>query len=60
MGEDNGEQLISFFLYSLFIYPITNYLISPHRSYPKWKGALYAITFLLGVAVLHMVTIIYI
>mmetsp|Transcript_21976 Transcript_21976/g.36812 ORF Transcript_21976/g.36812 Transcript_21976/m.36812 type:complete len:391 (-) Transcript_21976:117-1289(-) len=51
---DNGEQLISFFVYSLFVYPVTNYLVSPQRSYPRWKAALYAVVFLLVVSTLHM------
>ena len=44
------EQLISFFAYSLFIYPVTNWLVSPQRSYSRWKGALYAIIFLGGIS----------
>ena len=54
-ADDGSSQLISFFVYSLFIYPITNYLVSPTRSYPRWKGAIYAVLFLLAVSTLHMV-----
>ena len=54
-GEDGYEQLVHFFAYSLFIYPITNWLVSPHRTYPRWKGALYAAIFLLGITVAQMV-----
>lgn len=50
-----GEQLVSFFLYSLFIYPVTNYIVSPQRKYPRWRSAAYAIIFLIVVAALHMV-----
>ena len=49
------EQLISFFLYSMFIYPVTNYLVSSKRSYARWKGALFAILFLATISVAHMV-----
>lgn len=55
-SSDTGEQLVSFFLYSLFIYPVTNYIVSPQRKYPRWKAALYAILFLAGVATLHLVS----
>lgn len=51
------EQLISFFAYSFFIYPVTNYLVSPHREYNKksqWKGVVYAILFLATLSTLHM------
>ena len=48
------EQLVSFFAYSFFIYPVTNYLISPSRPYRRWQGALYAVLFLLLVSVLHL------
>jgi hypothetical protein len=51
----SGEQLVSFFLYSLFIYPVTNYIVSPQRKYPRWRAASYAIIFLLTVSTLHMV-----
>jgi hypothetical protein len=51
----SGEQLVSFFLYSLFIYPVTNYIVSPQRKYPRWRAAAYAIIFLLTVSTLHMV-----
>jgi hypothetical protein len=46
---------VSFFLYSLFIYPVTNYLVSPKRSYPRWKGACYAMLFLVAISSVHMV-----
>ncbi len=49
------EQLISFFAYSFLIYPITNYLVSPHRKYKRFYGVLYAIAFLGIVSYLHMV-----
>ena len=48
------EQLVSFFLYSLFIYPVTNYLVSAKRAYPRWKGACYAILFLAIISTVHM------
>jgi hypothetical protein len=51
------EQLVSFFLYSLFIYPVTNYLVSPTRAYPRWKGACYAILFLALISAAHMVLV---
>ena len=57
--SESGDQLVSFFLYSLFIYPVTNYIVSPQRKYPKWKAALYAVLFLAGVAALHMVSLIF-
>eukprot|EP01038_Epipyxis_sp_PR26KG_P015673 gene15673-21199_t len=53
-SSNSGEQLISFFLYSLFIYPVTNYIISPKRGLPKWKSALYAMLFLAAVTIIHM------
>ena len=49
------EQLISFFAYSMFIYPVSNYLVSPKRQYPRWKGALYAILFLAAISGLHII-----
>eukprot|EP01035_Chromulina_nebulosa_P018450 gene18450-24157_t len=48
------DQLVSFFLYSFFIYPITGYLVSSHRKYPRWHGAVYAVLFLLAIALFHM------
>lgn len=54
---DSSEQLVSFFLYSLFVYPVTNYIITAHKNSSRWKGALYAIAFLLSVSVLHMVSV---
>lgn len=53
MAEE--DRLVSFFVYSLFVYPATNYIVAPQRKYPKWKGALYAVLFLLAVSALHMV-----
>lgn len=55
MSAESGEQLVSFFLYSMLIYPITNYIVSPKRRYPKWKAALYAIGFLGLVSTIHLV-----
>ena len=49
------EQLVSFFLYSMFIYPVTNYLVSPKRTYSRWKGAFYAIFFLALISTCHVV-----
>ena len=54
---DSSEQLVSFFLYSLFVYPVTNYIITAHKSSSRWRGALYAIAFLFSVSVLHMVSV---
>ena len=54
-SAETGEHLVSFFLYSLFIYPITNYIVSPQRKYPRWKAALYAVLFLGAVATIHLV-----
>ena len=51
----NGEQLVSFFIYSLFVYPVTNYIVAPQRKYPKWKAALYAVLFLLAISIIHVV-----
>ena len=48
------EQLISFFVYSMFIYPISNYLVSAQRPYPRWKGAVYAMLFLLAISGCHI------
>lgn len=45
---------MAFFAYSFFIYPVTNYLISPARPYRRWQGALYAVLFLVLVSVLHL------
>jgi hypothetical protein len=53
---ESGDQLVSFFVYSLFVYPVTNYIVAPQRKYPKWKAAFYAVLFLLAVSTLHMVT----
>eukprot|EP01032_Pedospumella_encystans_P015473 gene15473-17693_t len=52
---EGGDQLVSFFAYSLFVYPVTNYIVSPQRKYPRWKAALYAVVFLLAISTLHMV-----
>lgn len=41
-GNSQDEQLISFFVYALFIYPVTDYLISPSRSWSRWNGIMYA------------------
>ena len=49
------EQLISFFAYSMFIYPVTNYLVSPKRNYARWKGVLYAIFFLAFISGCHII-----
>jgi len=54
--SDSSEQLVSFFLYSLFVYPVTNYIINAYKSSSRWRGAFYAIAFLFSVSVLHMVT----
>eukprot|EP01035_Chromulina_nebulosa_P030852 gene30852-41042_t len=53
-GNDGGDQLISFFLYSFVIYPVTNYIVSPQRSYSRWRAAAYAFIFLIGISTLHM------
>jgi len=47
------EQLISFFAYSMFIYPVTNYLVSPKRKYSRWLGAVYAMLFLVAISMCH-------
>ena len=49
------DQLVSFIAYSFLIYPITGYLVSPSRPYPRWQGAIYAIIFLFTIAIAHMV-----
>eukprot|EP01041_Mallomonas_annulata_P000918 gene918-1781_t len=49
------EQLISFFAYSMFIYPVTNYLVSPKRKYSRWMGAFYAMGFLVLISCCHVV-----
>lgn len=49
------EQLVSFFLHSMFVYPVTNYLVSHNRSYARWKGACYAIMFLAMISTCHVV-----
>lgn len=49
------EQLISFFAYSMFIYPVINYLVSPKRPYARWKGALYAMLFLGLISGVHII-----
>ena len=49
------EQLVSFFLHTMFVYPVTNYLVSPRRSYARWKGAGYAILFLAVISIGHVV-----
>lgn len=54
--SENENQLITFFLYSLVIHPIANYIISPKRKYPRWRGILYTIIFLLSVSILHHVS----
>lgn len=54
MSGSTEDQLVSFFAYSFFIYPVTNYLISPARNYPRWRGAVYAIVFLLSISLLHI------
>lgn len=40
------EQLVHFFAYSIFVYPITNWLASPRRGWSRFYGALLAATFL--------------
>jgi preprotein translocase subunit Sec63 len=50
------EQLISFFAYSMLIYPITSYLISSKRGYSRWKGAIYAVLFL---SIIFLIQILY-
>ena len=49
------EQLISFFAYSMFIYPVTAWLVSPRRSYGRWKGAIYAMLFLAAIFFVQLV-----
>ena len=48
------EQLVHFFAYSIFVYPITNWLASPRRGWSRLYGAMLAATFLGTVAILHM------
>ena len=48
------DQLISFFAYSFFIYPVINFLVSPKRPYAKWKGAIYAGIFLAAISGMHI------
>ena len=38
----------------MFIYPVTNYLVSPKRQYARWKGAIYAMSFLFLISGLHI------
>jgi hypothetical protein len=52
-----SDQLISFVLYSMFIYPITNYLLAKKRPYKRWRGVVYTILFLIFVSGLQMVDI---
>lgn len=54
--DDSGDQLVSFFLYSLFIYPVTNYLVSPQRKYSRWRAIFYAVAFLGIVTTVHIVS----
>jgi hypothetical protein len=49
------EQLISFFGYSMFIYPVTAWLVSPKRNYTRTRGAIYAILFLIAVFLIQLV-----
>ena len=49
------EQLVHFFAYSIFVYPITNWLASPRRGWSRLYGALLAATFLGTIAILHMI-----
>ena len=51
----SDEQLLGFFAYSFFVYPVTNYLVSPKRAWKRWQGAVYAVLFLLLIAVGHVV-----
>ena len=48
------EQLVQFFAYSFFVYPVTGWLVSPNRPYKRWKGALYAVLFLVLVSLANM------
>ena len=54
MRMSQEEQLITFFVYSMFIYPCTNWLVSPKRPYAKWKGATYAMLFLVAISGCHI------
>ena len=56
--SDSGDQLVNFFVYSLFIYPVATYIVSPQRKLPKWKAIAYGVMFFAVVAVAHLVSII--
>lgn len=44
--SDSGDQLLSFLLYSMLVYPLTSYILSPQRGLPRWKSIVYAMGFL--------------
>ena len=54
MGHEE-QQLFSFFMYSMLVYPVTNYLVSHDRKYSKMTGVALAIGFLILVFYLSMV-----
>lgn len=55
-SSDSGDQLANFFLYSLFVYPVANYIVAPQRKYPRWQAITYAIIFFMIVAYVHLVS----
>lgn len=54
--DQGGDQLLSFLLYSLFVYPLTNYILSPQRNLPRWKAILFATSFLVLVTYIQLVS----
>jgi len=48
------DAVISYFGYSFFVYPVTNYLVSAARPWKRWKGALFAVVFLAAVSCVHI------
>mmetsp|Transcript_3747 Transcript_3747/g.5808 ORF Transcript_3747/g.5808 Transcript_3747/m.5808 type:complete len:359 (+) Transcript_3747:77-1153(+) len=44
------DQLVSFFSYSVFVYPVAGYLVSPQRPYKRWKGIVLAVLFLSAIS----------
>jgi hypothetical protein len=53
---DSADQLISFLLYSVVVYPLTNYILSPERGIPKWRAIVLATGLLAIVAYLQLVS----
>ncbi len=55
-ADGGGDQLANFFLDSLFVYPVANYIVHPQRKYPKWQAITYAVIFFMVVAYVHLVS----